>query len=375
MNYFGRYAALFCGALLAAVPLCAQQEEDKNIEDAIEKLARDAAIAYTKPIVSGLGSDLNGGWYRRAPRATMFGFDLEFGLVGMFTVFTDEQKRFTTDGTFQFDSSQAAFLTDFIKTDPAFSPYNASQRQALQATVIQQIRGVDFGLGMSGPTAAGSKKDSINIHWFQRTITVTDPNTGLSRNVTVPNRDVPLPVTGLFEGNESFFPFAVPQVTFGTIVGTQFTFRFIPEIDLKEYGKVKYFGFGIQHNPMIWFGDPLPFNTSVAFFTQKLKLGNNIEASASSFGVNASMQLGWGLLNLTPYAGYMVESSKMNFSYAYTVDLASGPREETIAFELKGENKSRFTAGINLKVLIINVNADINLGKYKSLTAAVMISI
>ncbi|HLF19376.1 MAG TPA: DUF6588 family protein, partial [Bacteroidota bacterium] len=200
---------------------------------------------------------------------------------------------------------------------------------------------------------------------------VTDPNTGLSRIVSVPANLVPLGVTGYLEDIPAL-PLLAPQLTIGTFFGSQFTFRYLPEVDVEDFGKMKYFGFGIQHSPGVWFGDILPIDVSASFFTQTLEAGSVFKTTATAFGVNASKRLGWGFLNLTPYAGFMLESSSMTFTYDYFVDTPAGKVPQKIEFELTGENKTRITAGLSIKVLIVNINADYNFSKYNSASVGVM---
>src|SRR3970282_2999166 len=79
------------------------EEENEDLQGIMRRLAEGAAKAYVAPIVSGFGANLNSGWFHRAPRSTMFGFDLEFGIVAMGTFFKDEHKQFGARGVFQFD--------------------------------------------------------------------------------------------------------------------------------------------------------------------------------------------------------------------------------------------------------------------------------
>lgn len=368
---------LFC-LLVVTQEAVAQQSSSNNgesLEKTLQKLAADAAKGYVAPITSGFGTDLNAGWFHRAPWGRLFGFDLEFGLVAMGTFFTDKNRTFSTSGAFRFDSSQAAELTEFIKNDPQYG-LTLQQRESIQRAIIQQMRGQDFSVGISGPTVVGKKEDSVRVQFHGKTFTVTDPNTGLSRQVTVPAETVALPVTGLLEEAPGL-PLASPQLTVGTLLGSQFTFRYLPEVEIdEEIGKFKYFGFGVQHNPSVWLGeDALPLEISLGYFTQTMSVGTLIEATATAFGINASKRLGWGALNLTPYAGFMLESSSMTFTYDYELDTPTGRVPQKITFELEGENKSRLTAGLSLKILFLNVNADYNWGRYKSVSAGVMIII
>jgi hypothetical protein len=103
-----------------------------------------------------------------------------------------------------------------------------------------------------------------------------------------------------------------------------------------------------------------------------LEAGSVFKTKATAFGVNASKRLGWGFLNLTPYGGFMVESSSMTFTYDYFVDTPAGKVPQKVEFELTGENKTRVTAGLSIKVLIVNINADYSWAKYNSASIGLM---
>ena len=214
--------------------------------------------------------------------------------------------------------------------------------------------------------------DSVAIAFAAKTFNNV-PGAG---TVTVPGQKIVLPVTG-YLGELKALPLAAPQLTLGTFVGSQFTFRYLPSTNTQNLGKASYFGWGIQHNPAIWLGpvDVLPVDFSLSFFTQKLKVGTTFETKATAFGVNVSKRLGWGFLNLTPYAGFMFEKSTMSFSYTYIgpVPGSNGLAVSTpVTFDLESANKSRLVLGLSFKVLIVNINADYNIGKYNSATAGVM---
>ena len=376
-----RAAWIVAGILLCSVASYAQQSQTGSSDDlqgSLQKLSMDAAKHYVAPVVTGIGTDLNAGWFHRAPMAKTFEFDLEFGVVAMATVFSDEHKTFSTSGVFQFNSSEAGSLVDKIN-DPSYNSLPQPYKSQARTQIINQIIGKDFTVGISGPTIIGSDKDSLKVGFKGGQYTFTDP-TGVQRTVTVPANNLPLPVTGLLGDKQilgkNMVPLAAPQLTFGTILGTQFTFRYLPDYEIsKEIGKTKYFGWGIQHNPLVWIPGESPIDLSVGFFSQKINAGTIFESKTTSYGVNASKRLGWGALNLTPYAGYMIEKSTMTFTYDYTLDTPTGSVPQHINFELEGENKSRVTLGLSIKFLIVNINADYNIGTYKSYSAGVMIII
>lgn len=103
-----------------------------------------------------------------------------------------------------------------------------------------------------------------------------------------------------------------------------------------------------------------------------MKFDPYIVAKSNAFGVNVSKRFGPGALNITPYAGFLVESSKLTFSYTPTATLAAGVAAPPVSFELDGANSSRIVLGLSLKLVFININADYDIGKYNSFTGGVM---
>lgn len=361
-------------SLLVSCALIGTQLHAQTLEETMVKLAGDAASAYVNPIVTGFGADLNGGWFHKAPASTMVGFDLEFGIVAMGTFPGDAAKTIPagTQGSFRFSggpvgsNSQAEMIAKNIN---GWSFLNSSDQQS----IINKIGAQDFQVGISGGTIVGSKTDTIKINFPAQTINFG----GAVGNKTVPGSSVAIPdVAGLLE-NVSVIPLAAPQLSIGTIAGTQLTFRYLPEVQINsDIGKFKYFGFGIQHNPGLWLATPLPVDIAASFFTQKLSVGTLFETKATAFGINVSKSFGPGMAKVTPYAGFMIESSKMTFDYKAQVSTTTGGITTTtdlpIHLELEGANKTRLTLGVSFKLLFLNINADYNLGKNNSATAGLM---
>jgi hypothetical protein len=117
----------------------------------------------------------------------------------------------------------------------------------------------------------------------------------------------------------------------------------------------------------------LPLDVCASFFTQTLDVGSVLTTKATAFGVNASKRFGPGALNITPYAGFMLESSTMTFNYTSNLTTPGGGTQQvTVNLPLKGDNKSRLTLGLSLKILFLNINADYNISTYNSYTGGVM---
>ena len=379
LTLFTRWMAMLTlAAFLGAVasPASAQDGDGEDLKEFIEGLSMDAASKYVAPIVSALGSNLNGGWFHKAPSAKIFGFNVEIGLVGMATFYPkgEEYLSFETSGDFQFSANQAADIVASIPLDPELEPF----RLQIENALINAITGRGISVGISGATIIGDPEDYIEIDYSAEDIVIDNPLFGLpgedeTITLRVPSDVITLPIGG-FEliSDLSFLPLAAPQLSLGTVLGTRVTFRYLPSITLdEELGKFKYFGFGIQHNPGVLLPTPLPFDVGVGFFTQTIEIGTLFKAKTTAYGLNVSKKLGVGPISITPYAGFMLEKSTIDITYDFIVD----NEQINIAFELEGENRSRLTLGLSLRLLMLNFNADYNIGTYNSVTVGIMFTI
>lgn len=147
-------------------------------------------------------------------------------------------------------------------------------------------------------------------------------------------------------------PIAVPQVTAGSILGTEATLRFIEVTIDDNFGKVKLFGFGVRHNVSQYF-KTLPIDLAAGFFIQKFEVGDVVEANAKYFGLQGSYSTGI----LTFYGGLGLESASLDISYRFESGNGSAT---TIAFDLDANNSVRFTTGVALKLAVLRLHADYN---------------
>ncbi len=347
------FLRLFAGLLMFGCTLSAQ-----NLEQALDQLAGDAAKAYLNPVSQSFLTNFNGGLFHNAPSAKLFGFNIEIGAALMSTPFADDQKTINATGKFTFNKAQADRMADQISSNPLERPLISQYLQENQSDIK-----------ITGPSIIG------------KSYVASDPTSEvaieMASNITV--NGIPYSSAGErigtgFGGVQEIADlkttlFFTPQITLGTIVGTQLTFRYLPKIPLKGYGKISMSGFGIQHNFGYWF--PIPVvDVAASFYSQKLKIDPMFEMSGTSFGLNVSKQFGMSFLNVTPYAGFMIESSKFKVNYtppdgAY----GTGITPPTVNFEIEGENTSRLVLGLGIRLLAININADYNIGKYNSFTA------
>ncbi len=352
-NSEGNMRKIFLLSLIFFVSSSFIFAQNSELEQTLAKITGDASKAYLAPISSAFGANLNSGWVHSAPRATKFSLDIEVGFVAMATLFGSQNQTFSSSGKFRFNSVQAEQLI----------PSNITGTYRTQ--IKNEILNTDFTVQISGPTIVGKKTDSVKVVFPGATI----------QGATLGRKEIVLPVTGYLEELPAL-PLAVPQVTLGTVFGTQVAIRYLPEVEIsKDLGKFVYSGFGIQHNPGMWIPFPLPVNVSVGYFTQSLEVGKIFKTSASMFGVFASRRFGPGALNIEPYAGLAFESSKIDVQYDVVYDTPTGPSPSTIKYSLEGENSTRFTIGATLKLALLGISVDYSLAKYNTVSASLNIKI
>jgi len=366
-NFFNKFPVSLVVLLLSGWFIQPLSAQDRTLEETLQMLSGDAAGSYLKPISSAFGSNLNGGWFHRAPKPVKFGLNFEVGVVAMGSVFPTSAQSFDTNGKFRFRQAEAEDMVANIAL-----PQNS--KDALVEAIISK----DFTVGIKGATIIGESTNHLKVYFPEQDVTFVDPNTSQTVTQTVAAYTYELPFGGFGDlAAVNVLPLVSPQLTIGTVMGTQVTLRFLPSVQLNDdLGEFKYLGFGIQHNPGAWLAIPLPVDLAGSFYHQTLTIGELFESNTNSFGLNASKQFGFRMLNVTPYAGFMLEQSVMTVTYDLVTDSPGGGQTTVpVKFDLTGENKSRLTLGLNLRLLLMNLNVDYNIGKYNSVTAGLMVAI
>ena len=351
------------------------QEEGEELEQTLSQLSEVAATEYVRPFVNTFGTNLNSGWYHTGPKATKFALSLELGLVGVGTFIPDDpaSRSFSVDGSFRFTQSQARDIV--TNTVGLFLP--PADEDELVTTISTQ----DFDVNIAGATIFGLSDDYITVTYPGGDITYTPPSTGIETTVTVDPHIITLPIGGLgeFLADIKLLPSIAPQASVGTVLGTKAVFRYLPEISIpglkldNEIGTIKWFGWGVQHNPGVFFSTPLPVDISLCFYKQNIQIGDIFEADTTSYGLTAFKKLGIPMISLTPYVGFLIERSTMSFAYNFILDEGTVYEQNiSIDFDLKGDNTSRIIAGLSVKLLFFDIYADFNFGNYRAVRIGVM---
>jgi hypothetical protein len=164
---------------------------------------------------------------------------------------------------------------------------------------------------------------------------------------------------GIF--NTSMFPHFVPQLTIGSVFGTEVIGRyvFIPKIGDNMVPESNLWGLGVRHSVSQWFPG-LPLDIALGYFYGSFKSGDLIDYKGSQIGVQVSKDLS----PLTVYGGLATESSTMKIRYTSTDPNAGG----NVEFDLDGANTFRFTGGACLRLGVFRLFAEANLGQVTSIS-------
>ena len=351
------FKKLFC--LMAAVLfILSFSVKAQSLEETLSKLSSTAGKSYVAPVISAFGSNLNSGWVSQVPSATRVGFHLDVKIAAMGSFFSDENKTFSTSGKFFFTSSQV---------DQILAASNISTSNQYYSSLKNELLKTELDVKFSGPTIVGSKNEYLKINFPGKSVTVQNQNFDLKAQSFDVNA-----VKGFLD-ELPVFPTAAPQLTVGTVMGTNVSFRYLPDVDIEDMGKFTFFGIGAIHNPGVWFPNPLPVDIGVGYFTQKMKVGDIFESTANQFGLYVSKTFGL-VISITPYAGLVSENSKTTVSYDYqsneTVNGVQVPKTK-LSFELEGENTTGFVVGFTLHLAAVNINADYKVAKTKTASAGI----
>ncbi len=329
----------------------------QSLEETLESMAKANAQGYLGPMVTAFGMGINSGTYHNAKPHSLLGFDFKLGIS--FTSITDAGKTFDfalPDGLIDIDmggtigsiSLNPSNIYEEERTSSTMFGENISNSieidiMKLQAAIVTQLA-LDNGV---------SEDDVLDM--YNEEISTAVNNSGIPSIMTP---------KGL---NLSVLPMVVPQVSIGLPMDLEITFRGIPAVDLRDVGELTFFGFGgkIGLNQFI----PIPNialpRIAVGYYSTNLAVGDIMKMKNSITTLQASKSIPF----LTVYGGFGLESSSMDVDYTYTDELTS--TEIPVKFSLDGENKFRTTVGVRLKLAIITINTDYNIGEFNTVNIGV----
>lgn len=161
-----------------------------------------------------------------------------------------------------------------------------------------------------------------------------------------------------------YFPLVAPQLTIGNVYNTQLIFRFFTYSSDSDVPDIDMIGLGLRHGLNQYFNE-LPIDLSAGVFYQSFKIGEIIDTKF--FSINGMASKEFNILTL--YGGVQYEYANMHLNYNFSG--ASADEDSEIDLSFKGENHVRATAGLNLKMGVVHLRTDFNLGKVSVLSASI----
>ncbi len=283
--------------VFVATPVLAE-----NLEELLEQVGQEYAISYSSPFLYAFGPNQNSGMYQTA-NIPWGGLTFGFGVKVMATHINADDQRFSKN-------IENVDLGDY---DPAYA-------------------GQTGDVVMSGPTLFGDTETNGTVTGYLHGIPVF-------RQETIP---------GLIDTR--FVPLAAPEAYIGGVFGLKATVRYFPELEMGDYGKTKYFGYGLQWSPNGLL-PALPFDVMIGFFDQQLKVGTLLDTNAKTYFLGASKDFSM----LRVYGGFAKDESDMSVAYQYQTDGSN------VSFAVDGIQENHVTVGVALNFLL-GLNLEMNAG-------------
>ncbi|HJX71440.1 MAG TPA: DUF6588 family protein [Bacteroidales bacterium] len=164
--------------------------------------------------------------------------------------------------------------------------------------------------------------------------------------------------------NVKMIPFAIPQLSIGSVYGTDLTFRFITFNLGEDFGDLNVFGWGVRHSISQYLKE-LPVDIALGVYNQSFKVGDIVSANAWLVSAQASKRV----MLFTFYGGLGYENTKLDLEYT------NEEEDVDIAFDLTGKNSIRLTAGVTFNFGPAKLNVDYNIASQSVLSVGLGVGI
>jgi len=321
----------------------------QSIEETLKDLVEGNAKGYLSPLATAFGTGLNSGVFHQAKPHKILGFDVTMN----FSLTTVPDAGLTYD----FYIPDEVNLPLPIAGTTYNIPLSGASLYPGDRT-CSTFFGKDsiYTIAPDGDYAAGIVRDKlISEHGFASSVVdllATEiANTINEKLVIYTPSGIDVPA----------WPTIMPQVALGLPFNTEIMLRGF-SVETPEGDPIKFGGFGGKISLSQFIPIPLfPIAISAGFYNTNVNLADIIKANNSIISLQAS----FSVPTITLYGGIGLESSDMS------VLLKDESGNTLLDFSLEGENKTRTTIGVRLKLLLLSIHADYNVGTYKSFTAGI----
>ena len=269
-----------------------------QVEDQLSAYGEDNAEAYLKPLADAFGTDLNGGLFYSG-HIPRNGRYFSFEIRTMAVLFSSDDRTFRATA------------------ETGFTPLPSAD---LEVSTIVGDGEAKIVLGEGGASFVFPGGFSLNS-----------------------------------------FALAVPQLRFGSYMGTEATIRYLAvDVGDAELGDVSLFGFGMRHSISQYLGPDFPVDLAGGFFWQQLKVGESqagddlMSTGAVSIGIQASRRYGQGVAVIEPYAGLSMDRYSMKVSNESEAEGAG----KLLDLDFGANTTARLTMGLALRLVFMSAHAE-----------------
>lgn len=324
--------------VLVRLPCTAQ-----SLEETLSEVGSVYAAAYIRPLIDGLGANLNTGLFQAAHvNRGRSGLTFYIGVRAMAMQLQESDRTF--------DLSYQRMTTLDVDIGPGTVP--------MRVPATYTVRNAPTIFGSDEPTDAtvSAVQDTL-VNFLGILLPVSVDTTFSSQTVG-----------GIAEAL-NLVPFAVLQGGIGSYLGTSLMVRWLPAIEVEDLGSIGFFGFGVRHD-LNQYLPLIPFDLAVQAAWQRVTVSGTGEhdlVSTTAFAANVEAAKRVGPVTL--FGGLQTEESRVRIRYEQLADPMNSSRgvsddaaQFPIRVDMAGANRMRFTVGADLALGPVHAYGDVNVG-------------
>ena len=339
----------------------------QSLESTLQNMLDKNAKGYLGPMVTTFGMCMNSGTYHIAKPHKLLGFDFKVNVA--LTTVTDAGK--TYDFYLPDDSMSVPITIGSEELPLSISPDDIYEVDRVSSTMF----GDDIFNTIEVDNTKLENAIIAQLTSQYSDLTENEIRDQFSSEISTAVNSAPVSaITTPIGYNLPAVGLPIGQVSIGLPKDIEISLRGMPSQDLGDIGKLSLNGFGgkIGLNQFI----PLPNLVlpyfSVGYYSTNLSIGNIVEMKNSI----TTLQVSKSIPVITLYGGIGMEKSSLDISYTYIGDDPETDAVETdadvpISFNMEGENQFRTTVGARLKLAILTINADYNMGEFNTVNFGV----
>ena len=330
----------------------------QSLEENLGSMLSANAEMYLQPLGDAFGANMNSGWYHSAKVHKMLGFDIS--AKAMVAVVPEENEFFNfalSENEMEFDldglvgedinplvlTFNDIYYNSDTRTPTFFGPADSA---GLLVTNQTHLAGLFEDHLRTEMTAFLTSQGEVPADQIPAAVDAAIADANIDGEVAGLDLDFPLPPgIGL-----PALPLVMPQVAIGLPMGLEVTVRGMPDIEDEDIGTISMYGGGVRLNIDQFIPIPLfPVDITAGAFYSQLSIGDIIESSNTSVGLQVGKSINLLIFGVGVYADAAYEMSSL--SIGYDVDPSFGMENDRIQFDMETDPGLRLGAGVHLKLI------------------------